>query len=941
MEAVLLLPPAIVSKEHGGNIDLIFSKTTRILEFYINGSRLLSEGTIALNDWSYVVATYESGVGKKIYIDGKLDNSGSSTGVIDSNTRDLIIGNKPNAARPFGGYIDEVLILNRTLSADEVSSLFLQRNEVEDSYVYQKDVRVDTSGNVSIPNGELTTTLSATSILSDGVTGTTQSASDNSTKIATTAYVESAVSVENLWDRSGTTLSPSTANDSLNSITDIDIAGSLSQPVYVDEAGLVMDIPFEQYGVAVDQYDNSPYGLVASNFAGSAVINATNGKYGSGIAFAVNEAMYFGATSPSHFPTGASDRTVEYWVKPTSVSSGRAIVFGYGTNAGNSYFASGLQNDQAHLAFFGNNNYSGTTDFVINEWHHVIATYDGTTARMYVNNDLKLTVVFALITGLADVAVISGYGGNLEGIIGNVAHLKMYNRVLSEEERRAHYLRHGGDSVIKSDSFRIVNTNNQQLMNITPDGWVSPNGNALFVVDDTSMSFLYNTSEFEVSDTLFQYSYNSVNRIVSDTSASRINSPDASNQIILTNSDAIINSDLFKVVGSDTNINLEVTPGGLVNPNVDRSLYQPVYGDNISLIASLDFEQFGTDELQYSKGLYDNTLTSSGGVITQATGGAQNDSTVIFDGIDGVLKNTNINGFDMNASQLLTVECWAKSVDIVSGHYMWVIHGSDGSNFESFILQPTGSNQVGVYFGDGTDASQHELLATVDDVTAWHLYTVTLDRVTDTLKVYVDGALKNTGDISGEPLLYTTPIKLGLGAFAHGDAFWEGSLSRFRIYGKVLSEDEVRTHYLRNGGNSTIKADALRVVTTDNTEIFKVIPSSLQYNDGTRERLRIDGSEIQLNSANGASTFEFDNTELHVILGGVTRFDMNASTSDFYSPNAASSYKATNTEAEIITPSFVVNDGAVDRLTIGASGLDIVDIATLNRLQINGTHSYK
>jgi len=44
----------------------------------------------------------------------------------------------------------------------------------------------------------ITTTLSATSVLSDGVVATTQSASDNSTKVATTAYVDAQLTAEDL-----------------------------------------------------------------------------------------------------------------------------------------------------------------------------------------------------------------------------------------------------------------------------------------------------------------------------------------------------------------------------------------------------------------------------------------------------------------------------------------------------------------------------------------------------------------------------------------------------------------------------------------------------------------------------------------------------------------------------------------------------------------------
>ncbi|MCP3941039.1 MAG: hypothetical protein GY710_06105, partial [Desulfobacteraceae bacterium] len=72
-----------------------------------------------------------------------------------------------------------------------------------------------------------TNTVSVTNLngnLVDGVTGTTQSADDNSTKIATTAYVDTAVSAEDLWDRSGTTLIPATTGDNITTTGDLTAA---------------------------------------------------------------------------------------------------------------------------------------------------------------------------------------------------------------------------------------------------------------------------------------------------------------------------------------------------------------------------------------------------------------------------------------------------------------------------------------------------------------------------------------------------------------------------------------------------------------------------------------------------------------------------------------------------------------------------------------------
>jgi len=69
----------------------------------------------------------------------------------------------------------------------------------------------------------VTTILSATSSLADGVVGATQAPSDNSTLVATTAYVDAAVLVEDFWDRTATQISPKTAGDDVVSNTGGDI----------------------------------------------------------------------------------------------------------------------------------------------------------------------------------------------------------------------------------------------------------------------------------------------------------------------------------------------------------------------------------------------------------------------------------------------------------------------------------------------------------------------------------------------------------------------------------------------------------------------------------------------------------------------------------------------------------------------------------------------
>src|SRR5210317_1124117 len=94
----------------------------------------------------------------------------------------------------------------------------------------------------------ITTTLSATSVLSDGVVATTQSASDNSTKVATTAYVDAQVTAEDL-DFGGDTGTGSvdldsqtftiagTANDIETSATGQTLTIGLPSSITVDVVG--------------------------------------------------------------------------------------------------------------------------------------------------------------------------------------------------------------------------------------------------------------------------------------------------------------------------------------------------------------------------------------------------------------------------------------------------------------------------------------------------------------------------------------------------------------------------------------------------------------------------------------------------------------------------------------------------------------------------------
>jgi hypothetical protein len=79
-----------------------------------------------IGEWYHVCGVYDINVGAKIYINGLEDGSNADTGGITQNTSIVAIGTNSDSTYPeqaWDGLLDEVLIYNRALSADEVAAL--------------------------------------------------------------------------------------------------------------------------------------------------------------------------------------------------------------------------------------------------------------------------------------------------------------------------------------------------------------------------------------------------------------------------------------------------------------------------------------------------------------------------------------------------------------------------------------------------------------------------------------------------------------------------------------------------------------------------------------------------------------------------------------------------------------------------------------------------
>ncbi|MCP3941099.1 MAG: LamG domain-containing protein, partial [Desulfobacteraceae bacterium] len=279
------------------------------------------------------------------------------------------------------------------------------------------------TGKAISTNGNITAG-SYDGVLNDGVTATTQSTDDNSTKVATTAYADNVVSSE----------------------------------VYGSQDGQVLSIDFSQVGITT-QYDKGP---LVNNATGTSagLVTSTGGAFGSG-AVLNGTADYFTLSNSTGLPTGANVRTIEAYVKIDDITLQSGVIFRYGTETGDDVFS--LEQIDAALRIFTNDDSSDTGNILSEgDWFLIQATYNGTQVNMWVNGVKVITNdAITINTASGTTPYIGSRGGSSDYYDGNIDFVRVYDRVLTDDEIKVSYLRSGGESVITSNAAKIVNTSGE------------------------------------------------------------------------------------------------------------------------------------------------------------------------------------------------------------------------------------------------------------------------------------------------------------------------------------------------------------------------------------------------------------------------------------------------------------------------------------------------
>jgi len=229
-----------------------------------------------------------------------------------------------------------------------------------------------------------------------------------------------------------------------------------------------------------------------NNLTNSNVNFNTEGKFGFAGKFNGSNSKLTISNS-SFLPQGNNSRSISCWIKTTGGSSDGVI--GYGNAVNSQAFVIYINNENKLGIFAYYNNTTGNIAISNNTWNHVVATYDGTNCRLYVNGVLDFTAAKTLNTGNGEFRIGGvNWNNSSEFFPGDIDQIRIYNSAISAANVTTLY------EEIECPAATVINSFNTVLY--TGNGGTNPISTVGFKPDFTWIKQRSGTRWHELFDSV-------------------------------------------------------------------------------------------------------------------------------------------------------------------------------------------------------------------------------------------------------------------------------------------------------------------------------------------------------------------------------------------------------------------------------------------------------
>ncbi len=715
---------------------------------------------LADNTWYHVVATYNGSIAR-MYVNGVLNNTAAKTGDVLQSTQGMIqIGSQTGqGAEYFNGTIDEVRIYNRTLTAAQINQLYVDgTNNLHPQTIHNQTVYAGDIWSVAVtPNDNIT---DGTMVISNNVT-----MRSNSLPVVNTVILNA------------TNANNNTAQNLTLFVTNVTDADDERVQNITDwrrnETSIAfLNMPFETntIGVALGEiHDYSQYGnngTLGGEAAASAPSWIQSGKVGGAYKFdGTNDFI----NMSNHGSFSVQDRfTIEAWVNQSGTCTSNCIVVMRQNSS------SGGSNQLMYgLVWFGtanapsfsfNTEDTGWADVVNttaplsdNVWYHIVGTYNGSIASIYVNGVLNNT---AAKTGKVDFAnagtldIGRETAASSEYFAGSIDEVRIYNRSLTAAQINQLYLdgnnsKHPetihNETVYAGDIWSVAVTSNDN----TTDG-------ATVISDNVTVR--YNTPP--VVNTIILNATNANNNTAQNLTVFVTNVTDADNDRVQNITDWRRNQTSIAVLNMPFETNITGTATGAI-----RDYSQ--YGNN----GTLGNETAGTAP----------TWNSSGRV-----GGAY-----IFDGNDR-LNSTDIS--PINTPAVMTISVWINPRGPTNIPRQ-IIAKYNSSTDDGWMFRLSSSDELEFDIRGSSFEAYRSAIGIVPTNRFTHVAVVYNLSETNKAKLYVNGTEISVTKVGSSTQTSSTPTPVTIGFIPVDGQFFNGTIDEVLILNKTVSAQQIAQIY--------------------------------------------------------------------------------------------------------------------------------------------------